>query len=317
MLTRGSPLAPNLSRLALGNGVDAEDCDMRRTLLALSCVAILVACTEPTGDRRANPRDAVLDAMTALYEAGTLHQEFEQLVSVGRTELRFAAEGDIDNEGGRASMTLDVGILGGSIHMVVADGVVFMRSRMFAVPPGRWVSMDLTELDPAAAPELGGLMNGTTDSSAYLALFAGARDVEPRGREQIERTTTTRYTGLIEVAEVIEGIEQVLGDDVDDPAIRALEASIDQLRALGVETIDFSVWIDDDGLPRRELLTMRYSELAFGDGEARAEVRIDYSAFGEPVDISVPAPSRVTEVDDLARVLTPGGGEVLPLDELS
>jgi hypothetical protein len=289
---------------------------MRRTLLALSCMAMLVGCTEQASDPPADPRDAVLEAMAALYEAETLHQEFEQSVSVGETELRFSAEGDVDNESGRASMALDVGILGGSIDMVVADGVVFMRSPMFEGPPGGWVSMDLTELDPAAAAELDGLMNGTTEPSAYLALFAGARDVEQRGREEIEGTGTTRYTGVIEIAEVLGGIEHVLGDDVDDASIRALEASIDQLRALGVETIAFSVWIDDDGLPRRELLTMRYSEVAFGDGDATAEVRIDYSAFGQPVDISLPAPSRVTEVDDLADVLTPGGG-VPPLDELS
>jgi hypothetical protein len=271
---------------------------MKRTLLLLTSLSVLVACAE--GPAPVSPRDAVLDAMAAVYEAGTFHQELRMSMTAEGQSFSFTAEADVDNEHQKIDMTMDLGLLGGEMRMVMDGGIVYMRSPAFADAPTPWVSMDPEKMDPAAAAQFGGFGAGTTDPSAYAGLFAGVFDVTDSGQVDIKGVSTTHYVGTIDLQKVLDSFPEMVGEDVDPATREQLEAAVEQFEALGIETkIPFEIWIDEEGLPRRQGITMDFGDLVPGAGEASMEMTVDYSAFGEPVHVQIPKPSQVTDVTDL------------------
>jgi hypothetical protein len=276
---------------------------MKKLLLCLTTLSVLASCAE--GGTPVSPRDAVLDAMTAVYEAGSYHQELSMSVSAEGQSFSFTADADIDSETQQAAMTMDLGMLGGEMEMVMDDGVIYMRSPVFEGAPTRWVSLDPAKMDPEAAAQFGGFGAGTTDPSAYAGLFAGVFDVKASGEADIEGIATTRYTGTIDLQKVLEGFAEVVGEEADEKTRKQLEAMVEQFEALGIDAkMPFQIWIDDEGLPRRQRITMDFGDLVPGAGEARMEMTVDYSAFGEPVHVEIP---KASEVTDVTKMMTDAG----------
>lgn len=277
---------------------------MKRSLLALTVLSVLASCAEG-GTTPVSPRDAVLDAMTAVYEAGSYHQRLRMSMSAEGQSFSITAEADVDNATERAAMTMDLGMLGGEMEMVMDDGVIYMRSPAFEDAPTPWVSLDPSKMDPAVAGQFGGFGAGTTDPSAYAGLFAGVFDVKASGEADIDGIATTRYTGTIDLQKVLEGFAEIVGEDADAKTTEQLEAAVEQFEALGIDgTIPFQIWIDDEGLPRRQRITMDFGDLVPGTGDAQMEMTVDYSAFGEPVEVTLPKASQVT---DVTRMMTDAG----------
>ena len=271
---------------------------MKRTLLLLTSLSVLVACAE--GPAPVSPRDAVLDAMAAVYEARTFHQELKMSMAAEGQSFSITGEADVDNEHQKIDMTMDLGMLGGEMQIVMDGGVVYMRSPVFADAPTPWVSMDPEKMDPATAAQFGGFGAGTTDPSAYAGLFAGVFDVKDSGQAEIEGVSTTHYVGTIDLQKVLESFPEMVGEDVDPATKEQLEAAVEQFESLGIETkIPFEIWIDEEGMPRRQGITMDFGDLVPGAGDASLEMTVDYSAFGEPVDVELPKASEVTDVTDL------------------
>lgn len=276
---------------------------MKRTLLALTALSVLASCAE--GGTPVSPRDAVLDAMTAVYEAGSYHQELRMSMSAEGQSFSITAQADVDNATQRAAMTMDLGMLGGEMEMVMDDGVIYMRSPTFEDAPTPWVSLDPSKMDPAVAGQFGGFGAGTTDPSAYAGLFAGVFDVKASGEADIDGIATTRYTGTIDLQKVLEGFAEVVGGDADPETTEQLEAAVEQFEALGIDgEIPFQIWIDEEGLPRRQRITMALGDLVPGTGDAQLEMTVEYSAFGEPVDVELP---KASEVTDVTRMLGDAG----------
>ena len=276
---------------------------MKKLLLSLTTLSILVSCAE--GGTPVSPRDAVLDAMTAVYEAGSYHQELRMSMSAEGQSFAITAEADVDNATKQAAMTMDLGLMGGEMDMVMDDGVIYLRSPVFEGAPTPWVSLDPSKMDPAAAAQFGGFGAGTTDPSAYAGLFAGVFDVKASSDADIDGIATTRYTGTIDLQKVLEGFAEVVGEDADAKTTEQLEAAVEQFEALGIDgKIPFQIWIDDEGLPRRQRITMDFGDLVPGAGEAQMEMTVDYSAFGDPVDVELP---KASEVTDVTKMLTDAG----------
>ena len=276
---------------------------MKKLLLSLTTLSILASCAE--GGTPISPRDAVLDAMTAVYEAGSYHQELRMSMSAEGQSFSITADADVDNATRQAAMTMDLGLMGGEMEMIMDDGVIYIRSPAFEGAPTPWVSLDPSKMDPAAAAQFGGFGAGTTDPSAYAGLFAGVFDVKASGEADIDGIATTRYTGTIDLQKVLESFAEVVGEDADAKTTEQLEAAVEQFEALGIDgKIPFQIWIDDEGLPRRQRITMDFGDLVPGTGDAQMEMTVDYSAFGEPVDVELP---KASEVTDVTKMMTDAG----------
>jgi hypothetical protein len=272
---------------------------MKTILLALTSLPLLVgACANGPDPSPVSPRAEVLGAMTNVYEAGTVHEEFEMSVSAGGESFSFSGEGDVDSPNQRFRMSMDLGLLGGSMDMTMVDGVVYMRSPMFQDVSTEWVSMDPSKMDPGKAAQFGG-MGGTMDPSAYAALLAGVIEVEAVGEQEIGGVATTRYAGTIDLGKVLERFPEVV-DDVDPATKEQLEAAVEQLEALGLhDELPFEIWIDEDGFPRRQRFSMDFGSLIPGTEDARMEITVDLSRFGHELDIQAPPRSEVTDVTGL------------------
>jgi len=271
---------------------------MKKLLASLAVAGVLLAaCAD--GPAPVNPRDAVLNAMKAVYELETLHQELEMSIAASGEDLSFSGESDVDNVHKQIDMTMDMGMLGGEMQILMDGGVIYMRSPVFEDVGTEWVSMDPSKMDPAAAAQFGGFGMGTTDPSAYIGLFAGVFDVKASGEQELDGVSTTHYVGTIDLAKVLEGFSDVVGKDVDAATKKQLEMAVEQFSLLGIDKkIPFEIWIDEDGLPRRQRITMDFGDLVPGTEEASMEMTVDFSSFGEPVDIEIPRRSEVTDVTD-------------------
>lgn len=273
---------------------------MKRLLAALTVSSVLLAgCADgPTPDP-VSPRDAVLNAMLAVYEAGSFHQSLDMSMSAAGQSLSISAEADVDNENQKIGMTMDLGMLGGKMQMVMDGGVVYMRSPVFENAGTEWVSMDPAKMDPAAAAQFGGFGAGTTDPSAFVGLFAGVFDVKASGEQELKGVPTTRYVGTIDLKKVLAGFSDVVGKDADAATRKQLEVALEQFMSLGIdEKIPFEIWIDEEGFPRRQRITMDFGDLVPGAEEASMEMTVDFSDFGKAVDVKVPPASKVTDVTD-------------------
>lgn len=282
---------------------------MKKLLASLAVSSVLLAaCAKGPAPDPVNPRDAVLDAMTAVYEAGSLHEKITMSVAAAGENLSFSGEADIDNEHKRVDMTMDLGMLGGEMQLLMDGGVVYMRSPAFQDAGTEWVSMDPSKMDPAAAAQFGGFGTGTTDPSAYVGLFAGVFDVKASGEQDLNGVSTTRYVGTIDLKKVLKGFSDVVGEDADKATRKQLKEVVKQFEALGIdEKIPFEIWIDGEGLPRRQRITMDFGKLVPGAEDASMEMTVDFSDFGKPVHITIPDPSEVT---DMTGALADAGGGV-------
>jgi hypothetical protein len=276
--------------------------------VAVSSV-LLAACAKGSAPAPVNPKDAVLDSMAAVYEAGTLHEDLKMSVSAAGESLSISGEADIDNDHERVDMTMDLGMLGGEMEILMDGGVMYMRSPMFQDAGTEWVSMDPSKMDPAAAAQFGGFGAGTTDPSAYVGLFAGVFDVKVSGEEELKGVPTTHYVGTIDLKKVLKGFSDVVGEHADAATKKQLKAAVKQFESLGIdEKIPFEIWIDAEGLPRRQRITMDFGKLVPGADEASMEMTVDFSDFGKPVDIDIPPPSEVTDMTDAMADAGSGAG---------
>ena len=281
---------------------------MKKLLASLAASsALLAACADGPAPTPVNPRDAVLNAMVAVYEAGSFHQSLDMSMSAAGQSLSISAEADVDNENQKIAMTMDLGMLGGKMQMVVDGGVVYMRSPVFENAGTEWVSMDPSKMDPAAAAQFGGFGAGTTDPSAFVGLFAGVFDVKASGEQELKGVPTTRYVGTIDLKKVLAGFSNVVGKDADAATRKQLQVALEQFASLGIdEKIPFEIWIDQEGLPRRQRITMDFGDLVPGAEEASMEMTVDFSDFGKAVDIKIPRPSEVTDVTETLAGAGPG-----------
>lgn len=271
---------------------------MKKLLASLAVSSLLLGgCAKEPAPDPVNPRDAVLNSMTAVYEAGTLHEDFKMSVSGAGESLSFSGKADVDNEHKRVHMTMDLGMLGGEMEILMDDGVMYMRSPVFQDAGTDWVSMDPSKMAPAAAGQFGGFGTGTTDPSTYVGLFAGVFDVKASGEQDLNGVSTTHYVGTIDLKKVLKGFSDVVGKDADKATKKQLKEVVKQFESLGIDQrIPFEIWIDREGLPRRQRITMDFGKLVPGAEEANMEMTIDFSDFGKPVHITIPDPSEVTDM---------------------
>jgi hypothetical protein len=287
---------------------------MKRLLASLTVSSVLLAgCADGSTPDPVSPRDAVLNAMLAVYEAGSFHQSLDMSMSAAGQSLSISAEADVDNENQKIGMTMDLGMLGGKMQMVMDGGVVYMRSPVFENTGTEWVSMDPSKMDPAAAAQFGGFGAGTTDPSAFVGLFAGVFDVKASGEQELKGVPTTRYVGTIDLKKVLAGFSDVVGKDADAATRKQLEVALEQFASLGIdEKIPFEIWIDEEGLPRRQRITMDFGDLVPGTEEASMEMTVDFSDFGKVVDVKVPPASEVTDVTETLAGAGTGVGSGAP-----
>lgn len=109
-------------------------------------------------------------------------------------------------------------------------------------------------------------------------MLTASPDIRRVGEEEVEGVRTTRYSGTVDASEGLKAL---------DPEDRqAMEQQLQKLGA-GKMTVDF--WVDEQGLPRKQVVK---TDMAQGRFEATAHC----SDYGKPVQISAPPADQVGEL---------------------
>ena len=281
---------------------------IRKLTLALAAPLLLVttACASEADHGAVEVRtgaaatQALRAAPDAVTDAGTASMEMVMEMTIEGQDIEMRATGAIDAEAQQMVMELDMGAMfrdlaeqtGESLPegldepmRVVADGTTMYMQMPFMSAlgaPSGWLSMDLEELG-MEADTLGA---GAYDLRGTLETLRGTTgEPEVVGTDEVRGVDTTHYRATIDLAQALE------------EAPESARAALEQMGgAEGLESAELvvDIWIDADGLPRRQSMDMGGMFGALGMDAGSATMTIEYFDFGEPVDIEVPSPDEVT-----------------------
>jgi LppX_LprAFG lipoprotein len=271
---------------------------MRRLTIATALAgAVLLAGCGP----QASPQEVVASSAEATQEAGSANMSMEMRME-GAQPLTMTADGAFDFASGQGAMTMNLGALGeqmgmGEIEMRTDGTTMYMKMPPQMGAPTPWVSTDLKNAAGVGGlGQLGQLNNN--DPRGTMDMLRGVAEVEEVGREEVRGTEPTHYTAVVDLNKALE--------DAPEESKQALQQ---QLKMLGTSDLPIDVWIDDDGLLRRQDMTMDLSKAAAaggapaGQGPAEMFMRMELFDFGTEVDVAPPPADQVT---DMAKLQ--GGG---------
>jgi len=279
---------------------------MRPLLFVLVLAALLGGCG---GDDDEGSRELLVEAASKTTEAGSARLVFTGSSQAGLPEpLEIRGEGVVDNAKRVGRLEFDFRSLAGSLPPasgveasdltgeVIFDGFVFyMRFPVLSqlLEGGReWVKFDVEEIGRAQGLDLSSFTQfGQADPSQALQyLRAVSGEVEDRGSEQVRGVSTTHYEATVDLRKFPDVLPETQREEAEESA----EALIEQL---GGHELPMEVWIDDDGLIRRQRF-----DFAFDSAEG-PEVSFRYDMelydFGVQVDVEPPPAQDTADLRDL------------------
>ena len=156
-----------------------------------------------------------------------------------------------------------------------------------------WLRVDMSELDEQLGTDLGGVNAISEGNPAEMLRFLRvAGDARKTGTKWMQGVETTRW----EASADLRDYPDVVAPDERAAARRTVEL-LDRAWD-GDLAMDVTVWIDDQGLIRRERMQM---PLTAGDGtEMTMDLRMDLLDVGKPQEIELPDEDEVMDITDEA-----------------
>jgi LppX_LprAFG lipoprotein len=262
----------------------------RRAAIAMSSTALIVIAgcgsASDTGDSASDtdlPGDA--GALTLANFASTTSQAQEDAhtvhldADVGIQGQTMTMSGDIEVGASipdtSFAFDLDADDLG-DMSMVLVDEVLYLNGG--EATDDKFIELDLRDRSNPIG-DLYSQLAGQTDPASITRGFQGAiEDFETVGSEEIDGTATTHYRITVDARKAL---ENALGDAMPPN----LESSLGSLP----ETMTYDVWVDEDNLPRQMQFDMMGTRMD-----------LDFSKWGEPVDIEAPSPSEISDQDPMS-----------------
>ena len=148
--------------------------------------------------------------------------------------------------------------------------------------------------------DIGSLLQGqSNDPTQGLGMVRGADNVVKIGEEKIRDVDTTHYQVLVDLDKAI----------TEAPTPEARDAMKKLVNLYTLRKVPVDVWLDNDGRVRRfqESLSSGVIRLPAGlqtQGDPLAghvTVTYDLYDFGRPVDVQLPPPNQVADLNQLGR----------------
>ena len=231
----------------------------------------------------------------------------------------MTVDGAFSADGSQGEMTMDMSGMFGSMGADIAGGEDLggfgdMVTDMFTEPwevvvdgPDTYIRMPMltgmlgadtewirTPTEDGGAQMGAGGLGQATSAAEMTRLLEGAGEVTEVGAEDVGGVPTTHYSVDVDFAALAESVG---------------EAEAAELEGLAPGAVTMDVWIGDDGLVRRMEMVMDVGALGAGlGGGASGQIlmTMEMTDFGEPVEITVPDPSQVTDAGDLGMGMLGG-----------
>ncbi|HEX2131367.1 MAG TPA: LppX_LprAFG lipoprotein [Actinophytocola sp.] len=268
---------------------------MRKLGAALSAFALAVtlgACGEQGGDNEAAPNNSggneqAATNLAALAQSigdstedtNTAHLE----MTADAAGMKLTGEGDMEIGPEEASMDMTMSTPSGEMSVVFLDGVLYVQTPEQIKPGKSWIRIDQDGNDPLSKA-LGTMteqMRKNADPRRTLEQFqeAGTITSQEEGVE-VNGVQTTHYQITVDV--------QKLAEQQQDPMMKKA------LQQANLKDFPVELWVNEEDLPVRMQVDMPMTDAS--GKSAEASVRMDYTNWGEPVEITAPPADQVAEL---------------------
>jgi len=200
----------------------------------------------------------------AQLDAGTAHMTMDMEASGQQVSM----EGDmvVAEKPADVALSMTMDAQGVSMDMRMVDQSMYIN--MGSMTQDKFVEIDLTDTSTPMGQQMNQMMQQSNPAAQVEAMTEAMTDFEDTGKtEKIDGVEATEYKLSVDAEKVLEEQGQ------DASAVPGLP-----------ETIDYSMWVGEDHLPRRMAMDMMGST-----------VTIDMTKWGEDVDISKPADDEITD----------------------
>jgi hypothetical protein len=163
------------------------------------------------------------------------------------------------------------------IKAIITDTALYVNEPSLASQIGEpWIKVDLAALQTPALASLAQLVQ-SMQSNNFLdmtELFAASSDVRNVGTTTIDGVPTIEYAGSFQAAQLAKALA---------PSVQ--KALGPALQALGNSTVDFDIWVDGQGNPRKvsEVATLNSTTIT---------TTVTITGINQPVQITLPPTSQ-------------------------
>lgn len=281
--------------------------------LAAICVGALVLAGCGAGDAAKEVRDTVdpvAEAADNMAAAGGARVDGDMIVRTGNLSFPMTMDGAVSFEDHEAQFVMDYsdGAFPGAtakdmeaarreadfpVRTVMRTEETYLSTPSI-VEKGRedgvsWIKFDHSEVDEEGGLDLSGINQmSEINPDAMLRFLRTVADARETGRRTIDGAATTRYSATVDIRRYPETVEPERRE--------AAQRTVDFLiKAWGSPTHQVHVWIDGDGLIRREQLNFSFVEAG---EKVESRVVLDFLDVGTPQEIALPDDDEVVDISD-------------------
>ncbi len=216
--------------------------------------------------------DVQKDEFLEVYEAALADATTAKMRMVTSTpQAEIEAEGEVDYTTDPPSMAMTMEVPGApdDIEMRMVEGAVYMT--VPGIAEDKFLKIDL---DEPGNPF--GQMTGQMDMRAQIDVFdQGLTEATYEGEDDVDGESMDHYTLVADTEAMFAATEM-------DESLR--ELAMQQ----APESIEYDIWIDEDGLFRKMAIAM---------GDSLGDVTIEHDDWGTDVDIEAPPADQVSDSD--------------------
>jgi hypothetical protein len=151
-----------------------------------------------------------------------------------------------------------------------------------------WIKFDLSAMGEEGLGEAPGAAQADQNPATESTFLTGAKDVKKVGTDTVDGVETTRYSGVVSVADLKASLK-----DEDKETRERREKSLQQYEKLGVDELTMDMWVDGDDHTKQ--FRMR------GDADkGPLDMTITFLEYNKPVTVTAP-PAKDTM--DLAEMM--------------
>ena len=263
-----------------------------KLLLVVAAVVVVVAVLVVPGLLNRGGENPVAAAAEATSDVPGVRFTFTGQ-SQGSVAMSMSGKGLMNGETNRLSLAMSatgsttVGTQGFSLQEIVDDGDLYLSSPELGSAFGgsaRWMLVKSEALGNLLQADASGGGLSASPSQQLDALKDASYQVTEIGPERVNGVRTTHYSALLDVGKIADQLKDQVSGQFGD----LIEKSMDEVSSATVD-----VWIDDQGLLRRETSTNTSSSLG------TFTMTMDFSGYGVRPNIQPPPTSQVFDITPL------------------
>ncbi len=270
--------------------------------LAAGCGQATVKSSSPAKPKPNDSQGLIAESAAATADAGTARAAYTMRMTglagaSGGVTARGTGAVDFATRSTELRLHMTIPQAGMTVDMSerMVGTTIYMHSPLFSGATGKpWIKLDLQKIGKAEGLDMSAAMSGGgSDPTQMLEYLNAASDsIDRVGTEDVRGTSTTTHyhvvVDLLKIANAVPAAKHVA-------VRRTLQREVD---LIGTRTMPIDVWIDSQGLVRREhvQLSMRPQNATVPVG---MEMTIDFFDFGAPVHVVPPPARQVADFSDL------------------